>query len=104
MEIPWKSWLLWQPQGPIHLQWENACHHHNYFSFDQIILKLADNVVMDLDMVSLPKITGGSRKNSFSHASRNLKKSAKETKILILDQNFLKSYACRLEKLRLDPN
>ena len=26
------------------------------------------------DMLSLPKIAGGSRKNSFSHASRNLKK------------------------------
>ena len=38
---------VWQPQGSIDLQWKNACHHHNSFSFDQMFLKLADKVDMD---------------------------------------------------------
>ena len=38
MELQWKPWSLWQPQGPIDLQWENACHHHNSVSFDQMFL------------------------------------------------------------------
>ena len=44
IEIKWKLWLLWQPQGSIDLQWENACHHHNSFSFDWMFLKLAGKV------------------------------------------------------------
>ena len=39
--------LGWQPQGSIDLQWENVCHHHNSFSFNQMFLKLADKVDMD---------------------------------------------------------
>ena len=29
------------------LTWEIACHHHNFFNFDQIFLKLTDKVDMD---------------------------------------------------------
>ena len=61
------------------------------------------------DMLSLPKIAGGSRKNNFSHASRNFKKiSRKKTKVPILGRKVLKSYACKLEKnsglIRSSPN
>ena len=31
MEIQWNLDLVWQPQGPIELQGENACHLHNSF-------------------------------------------------------------------------
>ena len=37
-------------QRPIDLQWENACHHNNSFSFVQKFLKLADK--LDLDEIS----------------------------------------------------
>ena len=47
IKIQWKPWLLWQPQGSIDLQWENACHYHNCFSFGWMFLKLADKVNMD---------------------------------------------------------
>ena len=49
MVVQWKPGLLWQPQGPIDLQEENACYQHNSFSFDvdRIFLKLADKVDMD---------------------------------------------------------
>ena len=40
-------WLLWQPQGPIDLQWENVCHHHNSLSFNRMFLKLTDKVGKD---------------------------------------------------------
>ena len=41
--------MLWQPQGPIDVQCENACHQHqhNSFSFDQMFQKLAFKVDMD---------------------------------------------------------
>ena len=54
-------------------------------------------------MLSLPRIAGGSRKNSFSHTSRNLKKKKKspeKKKTPILGWHFMKSYACKLEKLQ----
>ena len=47
MEIERKPWLLWQPQGSKHLQWENACHYHISFSFDRVFLKLAHKVDKD---------------------------------------------------------
>ena len=47
MEIQWKPWLLWQPQGPTDLQWKSACHHHNFSDPDQMLLKLGDDVGMD---------------------------------------------------------
>ena len=31
--------LLWQPQGPIALQWKSASHHRNSFAFDQVFVK-----------------------------------------------------------------
>ena len=40
-------WLLWQPQGPIDLQLVNDYHHYNSFSFNQMFLKLANNMDMD---------------------------------------------------------
>ena len=33
--------------SPIDLQWENACHHHNSFSFNCMFLKLTGNVHID---------------------------------------------------------
>ena len=39
--------LLWQPQGPIDLQWENFYHDHNSFSFDRMFLKFAEKLDMD---------------------------------------------------------
>ena len=47
MKIQLKPLLQWQPKGPINLQWENACHHHNSFGFDRLFLKRADKVGMD---------------------------------------------------------
>ena len=59
--------------------------------------------IFDTDMLSLPKIAGGSQKSSFSHTLRNFKKIPEKMKIPTLGQIFLKSYACKLEKLQLDP-
>ena len=39
--------MQWQPQGPIGLQWVNACYHYISFSFDMTFLKLTDKVDMD---------------------------------------------------------
>ena len=87
----YSKFLMIKPEMKFHFFF-SIDHFHTCAHALYVILCLGH-----IDMLSLTKIAGGSCLMKFK------KKYPKKLKILTLGQNFLKSYACKLEKLQLDP-
>ena len=98
-----KPWLLRQPQGPVDLHWENACHYHNSLSFDRMFLKLAYRHVKSPE--NRGRVT---EKKLFSRLTKFEKNLPKKNESPNFGSTFLKSYACKLKKklgsIRSSPN